>query len=162
MSMGERSYSDASYGGHHLIVMKGGSVLASYTATDATPMASHTFMFPCRMVAAKIQIIGEGGGITQVTSGLEDLTQCTNWYLAKSTDTGTGMTNIGTADLNGASGTWSCLIEDQMVGTDFDLTATNFSVGDVVYLVCEGAWDDSGWGAVITMEVFEKFVQDDS
>ena len=156
MSQGGRSYSDQSYGAHKTITF---GQFAGATTTLATNgvYASHQFMYPCRLVDAKIKFGGNG-----ITSGWTDLTQNTEFQLFRSTDSGTGLEAVlGTADGLGATGTW--LTEDAGLNyVIFDnLTATNFNAGDMLLFTAEGAWDDP-INLAVEIEVFEKFDNSDN
>lgn len=152
MSIGGRSYSDQSYGAHKTITLGG---LAGATQTLATNgvYASHQFMYPAKLIAAKLRFMGNG-----ITSGFTDLTQNTEFQLFKSTDSGTGLEAVlGTADGLGATGTW--LPEDPgLAAVDFSLstTPTSFTVGDMILFTAEGAWDDP-IALYVELEVFETF-----
>lgn len=155
MSLGKRSYSDASYGGHSVITLNTWTGATTTTATNAS-IASHRFMFPARLVSARLKFGG-----TELSSGATDLTQATEWQLFKSTDSGTGLEAVlGTADALGATGTW--LVDDPGLNqVDFDLTATNFAEGDLVILASEYSLDDP-LNITCELEIFEKFVENDS
>lgn len=157
MSQGGRSYSDQSYGAHKIITVGG---LAGATQTLATNgvYASHQFMFPAKLIGAKLRFLGNG-----IVAGPTDLTQNTEFQLFKSTDSGTGLEAVlGTADGLGATGTW--LTSDPgLSATDFALstTPTSFAVGDMILFTAEGAWDDP-INLTVELEVFETFVESDS
>lgn len=155
MSKGGRSYSDPSYGGHKLITIGN---LTGATTTQGTNIvhASHQFMFPARLVQARLRFGG-----TTLASGVTDLTQATEFQLFKSTDSGTGLEAVlGTADALGATGTW--LITDPgLNGVDFDLTVTDFAVGDFVLFTAEYASDDP-MQLDVELEIFENFVESDN
>ena len=121
--------------------------------------ASHQFMYPARLVAARVRVMGNG---QPAGSAFIDLTQNTEFQLFRSTDSGTGLeTVLGTADGLGATGSWDPSVADSN-GFDFDnLTATNFNVGDYIYFTAEGAWDEP-INLNVDLEVFEKFVESDS
>jgi hypothetical protein len=153
MSLGGRTYADQSYGAHNVIRL-GGLSAATQTAAANIPFSVHQFMFPARAVGAKIRWMGNG-----ITSGIEDLTQCTTITLQKSTDSGTGLSSLGTADCLGATGTW--LMENADGDVDFTFTATDFNEGDMLILTVEGAWDDP-IHPVVDVEIYEKFVESDS
>ncbi len=151
MSIGGRSYSDQSYGAHKFITM---GYLAPATQTLATNgvFCSHQFMFPARLLAAQVRPTGN-----LVMTGVEDLTQNTEFQLFRSTDSGTGLEAVlGTADGLGATGTWT-QTDPGLSSFPFDnLTATNFNVGDYVLFTAEGAWDDA-LGFYVDLEVIELF-----
>ena len=155
MSQGGRTYSDQSYGGHKTITI-GGLSGATQTLASNGVYASHQFMYPAKLVAARLKFMGNG-----ITSGFTDLTQNTEFQLFRSTDSGTGLeTVIGTADALGATGTWLPESLD-LNGVDFTVTATNFDVGDYLYFTAEGAWDDP-INLFVDLEVFETFNNSDS
>ena len=151
MSQGGRTYSDQSFGGNKIITIGG---LAGATQTLATNgvYASHQFMFPAKLVAARLRFGGNG-----VVNGVTDLTQNTEFNLFRSTDSGTGLEAVlGTADALGASGTW-VFTDPGLNGVDFSpLTSTSFNVGDMVIFTAEGAWDDP-LNLTVELEVYEQF-----
>lgn len=150
MSKGGRSYSDQSFGGNKIITIGGLSGATQTLATNGV-YASHQFMFPARLISAKLRFGGNG-----IVNGPTDLTQNTEFQLFKSTDSGTGLEAVlGTADGLGATGTW-VFTDPGLNGAAFDLTATNFSVGDMVIFTAEGAWDDPV-NFTVELEVFENF-----
>lgn len=157
MSQGGRTYSDQSYGGHKIITIGG---LAGATQTLATNgvYASHQFMFPCKLIQARLRFGGNA-----IVNGPTDLTQSTEFQLFKSTDSGTGLEAVlGTADGLGATGTW-VFTDPGLNGANFDLssTPTSFGTGDMVIFTAEGAWDDP-INLTVELEVFEAFSNDDN
>lgn len=148
-----RTYSDPSYGSHKTLRLGGISAATQTCGTNAC-FDSHQFMFPARVVGAKIRWLGN-----TITSGAQDLTQVTEIQLLKSTDSGTGVTDLGTADCLGATGTW--LMEDVDSTVDFTITETNFNEGDHLILAIEGAWDDP-INPVVQVEYYEKFSATDN
>lgn len=155
MSQGNRTYADQSYGAHRVITFGG---LSGATMTNATNgvFSVHQMMFPCKVVAANIKVMGNG-----IAAGITDLTQVTELQLFRSTDTGTGLeTVMGTADLLGATGTWLQTAADAQ-SIAFTLTETSFNVGDVCILAVEGAWDDP-INLQVELEVYESFQEADS
>ena len=150
MSMGGRSYSDQSYGAHKTITIGGLSGATQTLATNGV-YASHQFMYPARLIAAKLRFGGNA-----IVNGPTDLTQNTEFQLFKSTDSGTGLEAVlGTADALGATGTW-VFTDPGLNGVDFTLTAANFAVGDMVIFTAEGAWDDP-LNLTVELEVFEVY-----
>ena len=138
MSIGGRSYSDQSYGGNRLIVI-GGPAGATQTLGTNGVYASHQFMFPAKLISAKLRF-----GPAGLTMGITDLTQNTEFQLFKSTDSGTGLEAVlGTADGLGATGTWLAT-DPGLSAVDFSLstTPTAFTVGDMIIFTAEGAWDE--------------------
>lgn len=158
MSMGGRSYSDQSYGAHKTITIGGLSAQTQTLATNGI-YASHQFMYPARLLSARVRVLGNGA---VAGSAFIDLTRSTEFQLFRSTDSGTGLEAVlGTADGLGATGSWDPTVADSN-GFDFDnLTATNFNVGDYVYFTAEGEWDEA-INLMVDMEVIEKFVESDS
>lgn len=158
MSKGGRSYSDQSYGGNKVITIGG---LAGATQTLATNgvYASHQFMFPAKLVAAKLRFGGNG-----IVNGPTDLTQNTEFQLFRSTDSGTGLEAvIGTADGLGATGTW-VFTDPGLNGAAFDIAAAaaasvTFNTGDMIIFTAEGAWDDPV-NFSVELVVFENFDTD--
>ena len=155
MSNGGRTYSDQSYGAHKTIVIGGLSGATQTLATNGV-YASHQFMYPAKLLAARLRFGGNG-----VVNGPTDLTQNTEFQLFKSTDSGTGLEAVlGTADGLGATGTW-VFTDPGLNGADFSLTQTSFGVGDMVIFTAEGAWDDP-LNLTVELEVIENFVESDS
>src|SRR3990167_5839879 len=157
MSQGGRSYSDQSYGAHKIITIGGISGATQTLATNGV-YASHQFMFPAKLIGARLRF----GGNT-IVNGPTDLTRSTEFNLFKSTDSGTGLEAVlGTADALGATGTW-VFTDPGLNGVDFSLSATptSFGVGDMVIFTAEGAWDDP-LNLTVELEVFETFVESDS
>ena len=152
MSQGGRSYSDQSYGAHKTILIGGLSGATQTLATNGV-YASHQFMYPAKLVAARLRFGGNG-----IVNGPTDLTQNTEFQLFKSTDSGTGLEAVlGTADGLGATGTW-VFTDPGLNGAAFDLssTPTSFTTGDMVIFTAEGAWDDPV-NFSVELEVFETF-----
>lgn len=154
MSKGGRSYSDQSFGGNKIITIGGLSGATQTLATNGV-YASHQFMFPARLVSAKLRFGGNG-----IVNGPTDLTQNTEFQLFRSTDSGTGLEAvIGTADALGATGTW-VFTDPGLNGVAFDITSTlssvTFNVGDMCIFTAEGAWDDPV-NFTVELEVFENF-----
>ncbi len=148
--MAGRSYSDPSYGAHKTITFAGN--VADGTGAAATNILGFTFLTPTRVL---------GGNITLGSAVEEDLSTSTNWLLAKSTDSGTGVTQFAT----------NTAIHEHLVTTTWlagevlafeDFTATNFSAGDSVWLQMEGTIGGLVAAIQVNLECKEIFVQSDS
>ena len=156
MSIGGRSYSDPSYGGHRVITFGGLSGATQTLATNGV-YACHQFMFPARLLSANLRF----GGCA-VDSGITDMTSMSEFQLFRSTDSGSGLeTVLGTYDPGLATGTHLQSDAALTVMICDNLTETNFDAGDFLIFTVEGDWDDP-INMSIEAEVIEKFQQADS
>jgi len=143
-----RSYSEASYGGRQIIQLATDVGLTTNAAL--TTLASHKFLYPCKVVDANMVFIGTGEGAFGT---------CTVWTLAKSTDLGTGSTVFATIDAAEASDTTTFAKNETL---DVTVTETTFSAGDSVLFQIEGTVGEIASDVVVNLEVQELFEQADT
>lgn len=145
-----RSYSDDSYGSHKTISFSGN--VTDGTGASATNILGFEFLTPTRVI---------GGNITLGSAVVEDVSTSTNWLLAKSTDSGTNVTQFAT----------NTAIHEHLVTTTWiagevlafeALTATNFSAGDSVWLQMEGTIGGLIGNIQVNLECIELYEQADS
>lgn len=140
-------YSDSRYGAHQTVRLGPSESLATESNASATTILRHTFMYPCKVVDANVDLI----------SGGTDLTASTAWTLGSSL-AGTGSaTAFGTADLLGATATHA----DGAV-IDMTVTETTFSAGDDVVFQHEGTTAAQALKTAVNLEVVEVFVESDT
>ena len=148
MTVGNRSYSSPTYGGHHTVSFGSQGASIDGTNQSANILFRHTFLYPCSVIDWNITF----GGV-----GATDLTDVSFWIGKSAGGTGDGTTSpFGTGVSDGTTSTYAAYEV-----ADFSCTETAFSAGDDVVFAAIGTVGQAST-LTVNLEVVETFEVADS